>query len=137
MLSEAERLFLSRRRVGYLSTADFSGAPHLVPICFAAADAALYSAIDEKPKSGLILKRVKNILENPRVAFLADHYDENWSRLAWLRLDGHAELLAEGPERDDAIGLLRTRYAQYQAMQLSAVIAIRVLDVRSWGDLSQ
>jgi PPOX class probable F420-dependent enzyme len=96
---------------------------------------ALYTAIDEKPKSGSILKRVQNMLENPNMAFLVDHYEEDWSRLGWIRIDGTGELLSDGLERDGAIRLLRSRYEQYRAMQLSAVIAIRILHVRSWGNL--
>jgi PPOX class probable F420-dependent enzyme len=135
MLSERERIFVMRRRIGHLATAGHSGKPHLVPVCFAMDAGALYTAIDEKPKSGGFLKRVKNILENPSITFLVDHYEEDWSRLGWVRIDGTAELLSNGQERDGAIRLLRSRYEQYRSMQLSAVIAIRVLHVRSWGDL--
>ncbi len=134
-LSGTERAFLMRSRVGHLATADHSGRPHLVPACFAADDHALYTAIDEKPKSGRFLKRLQNILENPSVAFLVDHYEEDWLRIGWIRIDGPAELLSDGPQRDRALRLLLSRYAQYRAMQLSAVIAIRIMRVRSWGNL--
>ncbi|HTT85485.1 MAG TPA: TIGR03668 family PPOX class F420-dependent oxidoreductase [Rhizomicrobium sp.] len=137
MLSESERRFLTRRRIGHLATADHSGKPHLVPVCFVARDDSIYSAIDEKPKSGRILKRVQNILENPNVAFLADHYEETWSRLGWVRIDGTAELLTDGLERDEAIRLLRIRYVAYRTMQLSAVIAIRIVRAGSWGTLER
>lgn len=136
MLSETERTFLVRRRIGHLATAGHSGKPHLVPVCFVADAEALYTAIDEKPKSGHFLKRVQNILENPNVAFLADHYEEDWSQIGWVRIDGTAELLSDGPQRDRAIQLLRSRYEQYEAMELSAVIAIRIIQVRSWGNLN-
>jgi PPOX class probable F420-dependent enzyme len=136
MLSASERAFVNRRRIGHLATAGHSGRPHIVPVCFVADADVLYTAIDEKPKSGHFLKRVRNILENPDVTFLVDHYEEDWSRLGWIRIDGTAELLSDGPERDEAIHLLRHRYEQYRAMQLSAVIAIRVRQVRSWGDLN-
>jgi PPOX class probable F420-dependent enzyme len=135
MLSETERAFLMRRRIGHLATVDHSGRPHIVPVCFVADRGALYTAIDEKPKSGRVLKRVQNILENPNVAFLADRYEEDWSRLGWIRIDGTAELLSDGRERDQAVQLLHSRYEQYQEMQLSAVITIRIRQVRSWGDL--
>jgi PPOX class probable F420-dependent enzyme len=82
MLSESERRFLAARRVGHLATADRSAAPHVVPVCFAIADRSLYITIDEKPKRpGARLKRVHNIEQNPSVAFVADCYDEDWSRL--------------------------------------------------------
>jgi PPOX class probable F420-dependent enzyme len=135
MLSDTERAFLTRSRIGHLATAGHSGKPHLVPVCFAANADAIYSAIDEKPKSGRLLRRVRNILENPNASFLVDHYDDDWSRLGWLRIDGTAELLSDGPERSHAAMLLRARYEQYLTMHLSAIIAIRIRHVRSWGNL--
>lgn len=135
MLSEREHVFLQRRRIGHLATVDHSGRPHLVPVCFAADEHALYTAIDEKPKSGRPLKRVRNILENPNVSFLVDHYEENWLSLGWIRVDGLAQLLLQGPQRDRAVRLLRSRYPQYRQMQLAAVITICIARVRSWGNL--
>ena len=110
-LSELERAFLLRRRVGHLATADRSASPHLIPVCFAVSSDRLYSAIDEKLKSGGLLKRLRNIAENPRVAFLADHYDEDWSRLGWVMIDGRAGLLEGGREDEAAKELLKDRYA--------------------------
>jgi PPOX class probable F420-dependent enzyme len=136
MLSGDQRSFLVRRRIGHLATADGDGMPHLVPVCFALGETALYTPIDEKPKSGGTLKRLSNIRENPRASFLADHYDEDWSQLGWLRIDGPAELLFGGPEFDDAIRLLKARYAQYRTMRLFCIIAIRFNRVISWGRLS-
>jgi PPOX class probable F420-dependent enzyme len=135
MLSGTERAFLMRRRVGRLATIGHTGEPHIVPVCFVVDERAVYTAIDEKPKSGRVLKRVQNILEKPDVAFLADHYEEDWSQLGWVRIDGSAEFLPEGGERDRASRLLRSRYPQYESMELSAVIAIRILRVLSWGDM--
>src|ERR1700692_789175 len=112
-LSELERVFLMRCRIGHLATADRSASPHLIPVCFAVSSHRLYSAIDEKPKRGRSLKRLRNIAENPRVAFLADHYDEDWSRLGWVMIDGRAALLDEGREHEAAKALLKGRYAQY------------------------
>ena len=104
MLSDKQRAFLTRRRIGHLATADDSRKPHLVPVCFAVHELAIYTAIDEKPKSGHVLTRVRNIAENPNVAFLVDHYEDDWSRLGWLRIDGAAELVSEGSERNHGSG---------------------------------
>jgi PPOX class probable F420-dependent enzyme len=134
-LSERERAFLMRRRVGHLATADRSASPHLIPVCFAVSSHRLYSAIDEKPKRGGLLKRLRNIAENPRVAFLADHYQEDWSRLGWVTIDGCAALLEEGREHEAAKALLTDRYAQYASMKLGTVISIEIASVRSWGNL--
>jgi PPOX class probable F420-dependent enzyme len=139
MLSDAQRLFLERGRVGHLATADAKGAPHVIPVCYAVADQTLYVTVDEKPKRRDIpLKRVRNILENQKTAFVVDRWDEDWRRLGWVMLRGAAEILETGPEHDRAQALLRARYPQYRAMQLAdlPVIALRIGRATSWGDLS-
>lgn len=135
MLSTSHLAFLMRCRVGHLATADRDGAPHLVPVCFAVGDATLYTPIDEKPKSGRELRRIANIRVNPRASFLADRYEEDWSRLGWLRIDGCAELLFDGEEFDRAVRLLEDRYSQYANMRLSCIIAIRIERANGWGNL--
>lgn len=139
MLSETQRRFVESRRVGHLATADASGAPFLTPVCFGLRDQTLYITIDEKPKRrDRPLKRVRNILENPKVAFVVDRWDEDWTRLGWLMLRGAAEILDGGPEHDAAQELLRSRYPQYRSMNLAdlPVIALRIAHVASWGDLA-
>jgi PPOX class probable F420-dependent enzyme len=139
MLSEAQSRFLADRRVGHLATADALAIPHLVPVCFAVGEGALYITIDQKPKgSPRGLKRLRNIIENPVAAFVADRYDEDWNRLGWVMLRGPAEILDAGAEHDRAQALLRSRYPQYGRMALEdlPVIAIRIDRVTSWGNLS-
>ena len=139
MLSEIEHRFLADRRVGHLATADKAGVPHVVPVCFVFRESTLYITIDAKPKRRDVpLKRLRNIAENESVAFVADRYDEDWTRLGWVTLHGRAEILASGSEHDDAQALLRSRYAQLQAMPIEVlpVIAIRIERTASWGDLS-
>jgi PPOX class probable F420-dependent enzyme len=139
MLSERQARFLASRRVGHLATADALGAPHLVPVCFAVNEGALYITIDQKPKGDFrALKRLRNIIENPVAAFVADRWDEDWTRLGWVLLRGPAEILADGAEHDRAQALLWSRYRQYHGMELAGlpVIAIRIERVTSWGDLS-
>src|SRR5580693_8195873 len=139
MLSKCQACFLASRRVGHLATADGRAVPHLVPVCFAVSEGALYITIDQKPKGDVrALKRLRNIVENPLAAFVADRWDEDWTRLGWVMLRGPAEILAEGAEHDRAQALLRSRYPQYRRMELGnlPVIAIRIDRVTSWGDLS-
>ena len=83
------------------------------------------------------MKRLRNILENPVAAFVADRWDEDWTRLGWVMLRGPALDSHEGAEHDRAQTLLRMRYPQYRAMALSGlpVIAIRIKRVTSWGNL--
>lgn len=140
MLTDAQRRFLESERVARLATADAGGAPHAVPVCFALEGASVYIAIDEKPKrvAAPALKRLRNIGENPRVALVADRYDDHdWSRLGWVMVRGRAELLSDGPEHAAAQRLLRARYRQLASMDLTGlpVIAIRIERVTSWGDL--
>ena len=132
--------FVNAQRVGRLATADGHAHPHVVPVCFVLTDATLYITIDEKPKQASTrpLKRLRNMLENPSVAFVADRYAEDWTQLGWVMLRGRAEILNGGAEHDRAQDLLRERYPQYRAMQLSdlPVIALRVERVTGWGNLT-
>ena len=139
MPSDQERTFLLDQRVGRLATADRNGAPHVLPVGYALEGNALYIAIDDKPKrtSGRKLKRLQNIIENPRAAVVVDRYDEDWSRLGWVMLRGYAEILDDGDEHDNAQALLRARYPQLAGMQIAGypVIAVRIERVTSWGNL--
>src|SRR3972149_6384655 len=77
-------------RVGHLATADAQGKPLVVPVCFACSEESIYSVVDEKPKRvpATHLRRLKNIAENPQVCLVVDHYEEDWSRLAPLIVEG-------------------------------------------------
>ncbi len=139
MLSERERRFLNRRKVGHLATADRRGAPHVVPVCFAIEGEALYITVDEKPKRADVpLKRLRNIADNPAVAVVVDRYDDDWTRLGWVMLRGRADILGEGGEHARAQALLRERYSQLRAMDIAGlpVIAVRLERVTSWGNLA-
>jgi PPOX class probable F420-dependent enzyme len=123
-------------RVARLATADAGGRPHLVPVVFALERDTLYSAVDDiKPKATSRLKRLANIAANPAVALLADHYDDDWTALWWVRADGAARLLEPGePEAARARSLLAERYPQYRdAPPPGAVIAV---DVARWSGWS-
>lgn len=125
-------------RRGHLATADVSGAPHLVPICFVYDEPLIYSAIDHKPKrsTGYRMKRVRNMLENPQVAFLVDHYEEDWQQLSYVMIRGTASILESGEERQHALGLLEAKYIQYQERELaqSAGLVIKIVPetVNQW-----
>ncbi|HXG41568.1 MAG TPA: TIGR03668 family PPOX class F420-dependent oxidoreductase [Dehalococcoidia bacterium] len=134
MLDPQQERFISRQRVARLATADAGGQPHVVPVCFAYLDGAFYTPVDEKPKRSLRLKRLRNIAQNPRVALLLDEYDEDWSRLAWLMVQGEAEVLQGGPEHLRAVEELRRRYPQYRSMALESRPLVRIVPLRvlSW-----
>jgi PPOX class probable F420-dependent enzyme len=106
-------------RIGRLATADRSGQPLVVPICYAFDGRHCYSAIDLKPKRATShLKRLGNIRENPHVSLLIDHYEEEWSRLHYVIIQARAEILSEGREFSEAVGLLVSKYPQYHTMPL-------------------
>ena len=139
MLTERQRRFLEESRVGHLATADARGTPHLIPVCYAVEGSNLYITVDEKPKRRDIpLKRVRNIQDNPEVAFVVDRYDEDWSRLGWVMLRGSAEILESGPEHDRAQALIVARYPQLRQMHIALlpVIALRIARATDWGDLA-
>ena len=131
--------FVTSHRVARLATADGSGAPHVIPICYAFDGSTLYSALDLKPKrvAGQRLKRVRNIIENPRVAVVIDDYSEDWSRLAYVLIRGDAEILENGEERDRAESMLRSKYPQYKEMLPEGcdILKITPAKVISWGQL--
>jgi PPOX class probable F420-dependent enzyme len=113
--------------VARLATTGPAARPHLVPVTFALDGDRIYTVVDAKPKATMNLRRLRNIRADPRVAVLADHYEDDWSRLWWARADGLAEILA-GPAAGQAPGtagrqagpagpleLLAARYPQYLA----------------------
>ncbi len=132
--------FLAAQRVGRLATASHTGAPHVIPVCYACDETRLYIALDAKPKrvAPTQLKRIRNIAENPQVALVVDRYSDDWSELAYLLIEGIASLLPpDDAAHHHAIALLRARYSQYMAMpiELQPVIAITPLSIKAWGAL--
>ena len=129
----ASRLIRSAR-TAHLATADKSGQPHVIPICFVYDGKHFYSPIDEKPKRTTNLKRLHNIAENPNVALVIDHYEEDWRRLAYLLILGRAKLLHRGTRHGMAVRRLRRKYPQYRSMALAArpLILIQPRKIISW-----
>ncbi len=109
----------------------------MVPVCFAYDGDSFYSVLDQKPKRTSVerLKRVRNIVSNPRVSLVLDSYDEDWSRLWYALVTGTALLLRSGQEHAGAIQLLRHKYAQYEEMEIDANPVIRITPERItwWG----
>ena len=135
VLNERQVALLNLEPVGHLATADAGGRPHVIPFCFVCLDGLIYSVLDAKPKTAGLrrLRRVRNILENPRVSVIVDHYEPDWSRLWYLLVQGTAELLEPCPEQAAAIAELRSKYVQYQAMDLEGNPVIRITPDRATG----
>lgn len=137
--NDKERRILLTNRVARLATADGTGAPHVVPVCFAYDGQYLYIPVDRKEKSVAPggLKRVRNIMSNPQVSLVVDGYYEDWSRLYFVLISGHAEMLGSGGEYRNCLGILSRKYAQYVKMGLEdaglPVIKITPERIFSWG----
>lgn len=108
------RARVAAARVARLATVTAGGAPHLVPLCFVLDGDVLYSAVDLKPKRTERLRRLANVAAEPRVCVIVDHYEEDWSRLWWIRIDGVARELGQEEEAERARALLRAKYEQYR-----------------------
>lgn len=120
--------------VGRLATISPEGRPQMVPITFAPADGSLYFAVDQKPKRTRHLQRLRNIAANPYVSVLVDHYEDDWSALWWVRVDGTARIVEGGPEFEEAMTLLTARYEQYRSNRPAGpVVVIKVERMTGWS----
>jgi PPOX class probable F420-dependent enzyme len=134
-LSEGEaRARFAKVRVARLGTADAGGRPHVVAMTFVVAGDVVYTAVDQKPKSGARLKRLRNVAENPRVSVLADEYSDDWDALWWARGDGRAQVLEGQEQMAEPLRLLAGRYWQYQeAPPPGPVLAVTVERWSGWA----
>jgi PPOX class probable F420-dependent enzyme len=120
---------LAAARAGHLATVTPEGLPHVVPVCFALHEGVIYSAVDAKPKTTRELQRLANVRAHGRASLLVDHYEEDWARLWWVRVDGPAAV-APG---EAAIDALAAKYEQYRAARPAGpVIALTPERWRSW-----
>ena len=140
MLTDEVLAFLQRHSVARFSTVDNKGQPHVVPVCYVLEEETVYFSIDQKPKQATHrpLKRIRNLIHNPLVALIVDHYEEDWTQLGWVMIQGHAELLTHGNEHTRAQHQLKDRYPQLKKMKINdlPVIAIRIKHIISWGELA-
>ena len=143
LLNHAELAFLVAARRAILATVDVNGRPRLVPICFivdAVDGVRILTPLDDKPKvtkDKRALARVRDIESRPEVSLLVERWDEDWSRLGWLRLDGRAALLEPGAAPAETIERFRTKYPQYatHSLESSPMITVEVERAVSWGTL--
>lgn len=125
---------LAEARFAHLATTGADDRPHIVPICFVVMADDVFFAVDHKPKRTTDLRRLRNIATNPHVAVLVDHYEEDWSRIWWLRVDGRAQVLAAGDASERAIDALSERYPQYRrARPAGPVVSIRIERLSGWS----
>ncbi|MGZ6651047.1 MAG: pyridoxamine 5'-phosphate oxidase family protein [Solirubrobacteraceae bacterium] len=107
---------LASSRVGRLGLLDDDGAPRVLPVTYAITGESLVTAVDQKPKrrSGQELARVRWLRARPTAALTVDHYDDDWSALAWVQALGTVRVLdaAGAPE---AMAALAERYEPYRS----------------------
>jgi PPOX class probable F420-dependent enzyme len=121
-------------QVARLATVGRDGRPHIVPITFAMNDATIYFAIDFKPKKTTDLQRLRNIEANPSVSVLVDHYEADWTKLWWVRVDGSARIVIDGALFENGIARLTQRYAPYRSVRpVGPVVAIAVERMTGWS----
>ena len=122
-------------RVGRLASTTSTGRPHLVPVVFALLGSTVWTAVDSKPKSTRSLRRLANIESNPQVSMIVDQYEDDWSALWWVRVDGDAKVVSVDTEDGrQALSALAAKYPQYAAQAPPGPL-IRIA-VRSWTSWS-
>ena len=125
---------LGESRVARLATTGGDGSPHIVPICFVLIAGEIFFAVDYKPKRTADLQRLRNIAARPNVSVLVDHYEEDWSRIWWVRIDGRARVLEAVDTSEHAIDALSARYPQYRRQRPSGpVVSIRIRRLSGWS----
>lgn len=137
-IENSTRQFIGEHRVARLATADGDGRPSVIPICYAFDGDAIYTPIDQKPKSvaARMLKRVRNIEANRHVSLLIDDYSDDWSKLVYVLITGEAQVIPSGgAEHSNAVQLLRDKYPQYLAMAIEErpMIKITPAHIRRWS----
>ena len=107
---------LESARVGHLAFNDDRDHPRVLPVTYALAEGAIWSAIDDKPKREGEPARVRYLRRRPDAGLCVDLYDDDWSRLAWVQLGGRVEILELGA---GAAGLaaLTGKYAPYREQE--------------------
>jgi PPOX class probable F420-dependent enzyme len=134
MDAEEMRRRFNGAMVARLATVGHDGRPHIVPITFALDDQTIYFAIDFKPKKTADLQRLRNIEANPSVSVLVDHYDDDWTKLWWVRADGTARIVIDGAVFEKGNALLTRRYAQYRsARPAGPVVSIAIDRMTGWS----
>lgn len=131
LTEQAARERLASAPVVRMASTDVSGRPHLVVMTFTVEGDRVFTAVDAKPKTTRDLKRLRNIRADPRVALLADHYEDDWSRLWWVRADATAEVVDDPAAMARPIALLCERYPQYRAAPPEGPVI--VIDVERWS----
>jgi PPOX class probable F420-dependent enzyme len=112
------RNLVERSPVGHLSYLDERDRPRVLPVTYAVSGEAMWTAIDRKPKQAPPerIARVRYLRRRPEAALCVDHYEDDWSRLAWVQAIGSVEVFEPGSPGDEersALALLARKYPAY------------------------
>ncbi|MDX1689932.1 MAG: TIGR03668 family PPOX class F420-dependent oxidoreductase [Acidimicrobiia bacterium] len=121
-------------RVARLATVRPDGGAHVVPVVFAVVGHTVYVAVDHKPKRTTDLQRIRNLRAEPRCSLLVDHYEDDWSRLWWVRADAAGRLVDDADERRRALDALAAKYPQYEGRRPEGPVL--AFDVTRWSHWS-
>jgi len=100
-------------RVAHLAMIDADGRPRVLPVTYALHEAAVWTAIDNKPKrAGREPARVRWLRQHPDAALTVDRYEDDWSELQWVQVIGEITVL-DGPPVGGVLRALADRYPQY------------------------
>jgi PPOX class probable F420-dependent enzyme len=120
-------------RSAHLATVRPDGRPHVVVVTFALTGGNVVTAVDHKPKTTNRLQRLVNVESSGWASILVDHYDDDWDRLWWVRMDGPASVHHTGEIHTSAVAALSAKYRQYDdGPPTGPVIAIAQDQVSSW-----
>ena len=120
-------------RSAHLATVRPDGRPHVVVVTLALDGPTVVTVIDHKPKTTNRLQRLVNVESSGWASVLVDHYDEDWNRLWWVRIDGPASVHHSGETHTSAVAALVAKYTQYEDRPPEGpVIAIGQDRVSSW-----
>jgi PPOX class probable F420-dependent enzyme len=122
---------VAEARVARVGTVDEQVCAHLVPIVFVIDGDTLYSATDAGSRP---VKRLRNLEQHPRASVLVDVYDEDWSKVWWVRMLGRGRAIEDGPEWDHARRLLWEKYPQFErVLPPDAAGPVMAVDVQQWS----
>lgn len=134
MVTPQERARVAAARVARLATVRADGTPHIVAVTFALDEDIVVSAVDHKPKRTQELQRLRNLEERPTASLLVDHYEDDWSKLWWVRLDLDVEIVRDGPRRAGLLEPLIRKYADYRVTAPQGpVLVMAVRSTTSWS----
>jgi PPOX class probable F420-dependent enzyme len=111
-LPEWARDLLATERVARLGYLDSDDRPRVLPVTFALGDGCVWIAIDEKPKRTPEPARIRYLRRRPEAALVVDHYDDDWTRLAWVQLLCRVEVVPVESSAD-GVAALAEKYEQY------------------------